>query len=89
VIRAGTVSNVPPSSLKTRAKQWLLVGGPADGLTQWHHAGLSTVSVADAKDPSRLHYYVGRQIEVDGETYQVGIHENVFDDVELVTLIRC
>ena len=60
---------MPPSSLKTRAKQWLLVGGPGDGLTQWHHAGLSTVSVADAKDPSRLHYYVGRQIEIDGETY--------------------
>ena len=79
---------MPLSSLKTRAKHWLLVGGPGNGLTQWHHAGLSTVSVADAKDPSRLHRYVGRQIEVDGETYQVGIHENVFDDVELVSLIR-
>ena len=28
------------------------------------------------------------QIEIDGETYQVNIHENVFDDVELVFLIR-
>ena len=49
---------------------------------------LFTASVPDPKDPSRLHYYVGRQIEIDGETYQVGIHENVFDDVELVSLIR-
>ena len=80
---------MPPSSLKTRAKQWLLVGGPGNGLTQWHDATLSTASIRDPNDPSQLHYYVGRQIEIDGETYQVGIHENVFDDVELVALIRC
>jgi hypothetical protein len=35
-----------------------------------------------------VHYYVGRQIEVDGCLYQVGIHEDVFDDVELMSLIR-
>lgn len=79
---------MPSSSLKTRAKQWLLVGGPGNGLTQWHDATLFTASVPDPADSNRLHYYVGRQIEIDGETYQVGIHENVFDDVELVSLIR-
>jgi hypothetical protein len=88
VIRAGTVSNMPPTSLKIRAKQWLLVGGPGNGLTPWHDASVFTASFPDPSDPTKVHYYTGRQIELDGQTYQVGIHENVFDDVEVVSLIR-
>ena len=64
------------------------MGGPGDGLKQWHDAGVFTASLSDPFDPTRVHYYVGRQIEVDGCLYQVGIHEDVFDDVELVSLIR-
>ena len=79
---------MPTNSLRAPVKHWLLVGGPGNGLTQWHDADLFTASFPDPLDPGKIHYYVGRQIEVDGETYQVGIHENVFDDVELVSLIR-
>jgi hypothetical protein len=79
---------MPTNSLRAPLKHWLLVGGPGNGLTQWYDADLFTASFPDLLDPGKIHYYVGRQIEVDGERYQVGIHENVFDDVELVSLIR-
>jgi hypothetical protein len=86
--RAGTVSDMTPHSLRALGTQWLLVGGPGDGSKCWHDAGLDIASLPDPNDPVRVHYYVGRQIEVDGATYQLGIHADVFDDVDLIALIR-
>ena len=63
-------------------------GRARHGLKQWYEAGVFTASLSDPTDPTRVHYYVGRQFEVDGRLYQVGIHEDVFDDVELMSLMR-
>ena len=89
--RAGTVSNMTAesrNSLRTLGTLWLLVGGPGDGSKCWHDAGLDIASLPDPSDPSKVHYYAGRRIEVDGETYQLGIHPDVFDDVDLIALVR-
>ena len=51
-------------SITPPVKQWLLVGGPGNGLKVLHEAGVFTASLPDPAVPEKVHYYAGKVIEL-------------------------
>ena len=57
---------------------WLMIGGPADGTTDWKPLDATPLEILDAD--GRSHAYQGRTIEIDGRQYKVALAIDTTDD---------